>query len=352
MYQYLHIIFIYLFGITNEKISITLVKNLSKIRPFLLLGLLFFFTTANVIFAEPLNVKNDQPVVLTTTSVLASIVRDLASDLVTTHYIVSPSICPGHYDVKPSDIELIRSASLLLAHGMEWSSWLRELINSANQTGDLHIPIYNITGPWNTPPYLREKYSMIASILENEFGFDLSDRLNSCLQAINDTDETLKSMAEMYNFNNTPVVSMLWQAGFISYLGFKVVATYGPPEFLSSQDIVELENNATKYGAKLIIDNLHSGVEIGEKIAEDIGIAHVVLINFPEAVPSIKNVTDMMIYNAKMLIKGLHDYENAHEINSLKNDVKFWSYVSIGLGLLLVIETIIIVVLVRRSGRA
>jgi len=312
---------------------------------------ILFLLTLSLITYNYVEVRGEKPLVVTTTSVLASIVMDLAGDLVEVKYLVSPSMCPGHYDVKPGDVETIRSASLILAHGMEWSGWLRDLIETANQTGDLYVPIRNITGPWNSPSMLKQRYSAVANVLEEVLGLSLDDKLSECLAAIDAVDEELKDYAKDYGFNNTPVVVMLWQVGFVSYLGFKVVAIYGPPEYLSTEDIIEIENNATKYGARLIIDNLHSGVDVGAKIAEDVGAVHVVLINFPEVVPGINNVTEMMLYNAKILADGLNKYETIKEMSSLKQEVELWKYVSWGCLFVIMIETALIIVMVKRRGR-
>jgi len=311
----------------------------------------FIFIVALLVPVQTVNANEGNLLVVCTTSVLASIVKDLTDGNVDIKYLVSPSMCPGHYDVKPGDVETIRSANLILAHGMEWRGWLKELINSANQTGDLHVAIYNVTGPWNTPPMLKQKYQNIASILSDTLGLDVSSKLSKCLDAINQIDTELKNMVEKYGFNGTPVACMLWQKGFVQYLGFKVVATYGPTEYLSQSDIEEVETNITRYGAKLIIDNLHSGVEVGKKIAEDTGIVQVVLINFPGSVVGVNNVTEMMLYNAETLVDGLKYFEYKVELESYKSTVSFWQYTTIGVVLLAVVEAIIIVLLVARTKK-
>lgn len=319
-----------------------------RIKKYLAIACLIIFLSSTITFAINSQTETNKPLVVTTTSVLASIVRDLAGNLVNVKYIVSPSMCPGHYDIKPGDVETIRNASLILAHGMEWSSWLGELIDSANQTGDLDVPIYNVAGPWNTPTYLAQKYSEIAEILETELGLDLEDRLSVCLNAINNVETELISLGNEYGFNETPVAVMQWQSAFIEFLGFKIVATYGPPELLSTEDQLEVMNNITEFGAKLIIDNLQSGVSFGEKVAKETGIVQVVLINFPESVPGVSNVTEMMLYNAKLLTKGLEHYEFIVENNVLKSEVKLWQYVSTGLVIVIAIESLVVVALVKR----
>ncbi len=292
-----------------------------------------------------------RPLVLCTTSVLASIVEDLAGGRVEVRYLVSPAMCPGHYDVKPGDIESIRSAALILAHGMEWRGWLRELIKSANQTGSLKAAIRNVTGPWNTPQMLKERYRRVASVLGEVLGLDVSSELSGCLAAIDRVDAELKSMASRYGFSETPVACMLWQRDFIQYLGFRVVAVYGPTEYLSQRDIEEIERNITRYGAKLIVDNLHSGVEVGRKIAEDTGIVQVALINFPEAVPEVHNVTEMMLYNARVLADGLKHFEYKAELEACRAATRLWQYTAVGLALLAAVEAAIIVLAVVKARR-
>ena len=295
------------------------------------------------------NAQNQKPLVVTTTSVLSSIVNDLAGDLVDVAYIVPPSLCPGHYDVKPSDVELIRSADLVLKHGIMGEYWLSDLINAANQSGDLDVPIVEVGGGWNTPSAARTLYEKVATVLKDYLGIDVSDRLSKCLQAVNATEEELVEIANENNFKDTPVVVMLWQKSFIEFLGFKVVATYGPPEKLSESDIVEIKENATKGGAKLVIDNLHSGTSLGEKIAGDIGAVHVVLINFPGTVPEANNLTTMMIYNAKLLADALNEYEYKVEIQQLERKVSLWRYATAAVGIIAIFEAALIVVLVRRG---
>ncbi|RLE74320.1 MAG: manganese transporter, partial [Thermoprotei archaeon] len=69
--------------------------------------------------APALQAQGERPVVVCTTTVLASMVRDLAGDLVVIEVIASPAVCPAHYDVKPSDVEAFGRADLILAHGIE-----------------------------------------------------------------------------------------------------------------------------------------------------------------------------------------------------------------------------------------
>ncbi len=314
--------------------------------------LLIVFVLLSVSFGSITNTAysvENKPIVVASTSVLASIVEDLAGDKVRVVYMVSPSMCPGHYDVKPGDVVTISEARLVLYHGFE--PWVKELIGAVNSTGSWNGSLVRISGNWNTPDSLKKLYIRVAEALKDSLGIDVSARLEKCLKKIDEVAEELKNIARENNFENKPVVVMLWQKPFVEYLGFKIVATYGPPEKLSPKDISIIEENATRNHAILVIDNMQSGTELGSKIARDIGAVHVILINFPDSVRGVNNVTQMMLYNAKLLAEAVHDYKYIAENTQLRSEVDLWRTVSIGLLVVVVVEALLIMLQIRRGKK-
>jgi len=226
--------------------------------------------------------------IVCSTTVLASIVEDLTGEKC--EVVASPSVCPAHYDIKPSDVEKVSEADVIVCHGFE--PWVDELVNASGKD----IKVVKVSGPWNTPQALRDKYVKIAEVLEEE-GYKVN--LKKCLDSINETEAYLKKFAEENEFVGTPVVCMQWQKGFVEFLGFNVLATYPPPEMVSAKKYEEIVEKGK--GAKLVIDNLQSGTEFGEKLAEEIGAKEVAISNFPLE----GNVTTMMIENAEKLAEAL-----------------------------------------------
>lgn len=268
----------------------------------------------------------ERPLVVATTTVLGSIVKDLAGDAVDVDVIASPSVCPAHYDVRPSDVEAFRMADLVLSHGVEpWVGLLREASGS-------QAPVVTVRGAWNTPAGLRKLYESVAKALMDYLGVDVSTRLASSLRGINETESWLKSFASERGFVGTPVVAMKWQEPFVSFLGFKVVATYGPPEMVTPKEYKEVVANATKWGAVMVIDNLQSGVELGESVATEVGAAHVALTNFPDVRPGLSNVTEVMKCNAKALAAALAEARLMGELAKARGDVELWRALSVALG--------------------
>ncbi len=328
----------------NEKMVLPMGSSKKAILVILTIGI-------TILGISRVKAQEEKPLVVATTSVISSIVEDLAGDKVRVEYIVPPSLCPGHYDVRPSDVELIRSADLILKHGIMGEYWLENLIDTANQTGDLHVPIIEVGAGWNTPGGAGQLYSSVADALNRYLGIDVSDELSRCMQTINDTEAQLRKIAEENNFDEISVVVMLWQKPFVEFLGFRIVATYGPPEKMSEEDIAEVEDNATKYGAQLVIDNLHSGTSLGERIASDIGAVHVVLINFPGTVPEANNLTSMMLYNARLLTDAVSEYEYRAQIQTLERKISIWQYATIAVGIIAIFEAIVVIAIVRRRQK-
>ena len=83
------------------------------------------------------------------------------------------------------------------------------------------------------------------------------------------------------NLSEVNVIAAFWQAGFLEWTGFNVVATYGDPESLTAPMIKELVDKGREAKVTLIVDNLQSGQNAGAGIAEELGARRIVLSNFP-----------------------------------------------------------------------
>lgn len=297
------------------RIGAPLMKSANIVLSIIFILAVYMFSTILPVHATS---STDKPVIVTTTTVLESIVKDLVGDKVSVVVIASPAICPAHYDVRLSDVEAFRIADLILAHGIE--PWVKELKKASGS----EAPIVYIKGPWNMPDTLKQRYSEVANAIEEHLGISVSDRLEKSLNSIDEVKRWLQNYAEEHGFKNTPVASMMWQKGFISFLGFKVIATYRSPEMVSAKEYSEIVENATKYGAVLVVDNLQSGTELGEKIASEIGAVEVALTNFPGTAPELNNVTEVMKYNAKLLAKALEKATVMKEKTMLERQIEFW----------------------------
>jgi zinc transport system substrate-binding protein len=79
----------------------------------------------------------------------------------------------------------------------------------------------------------------------------------------------------------TPVLAASMQKKQLEWMGFHVVGEYGRPESISAKEIVRLAKIGRDKKVAMIVDNLQSGPDAGKGIAEELGVPHVILSNFP-----------------------------------------------------------------------
>ena len=115
---------------------------------------------------------------------------------------------------------------------------------------------------------------------------------------------------------------MGWLKTFIESAGFTVVATFNPPETLSAGDITSLIRTARNESVALIVDNLQIDTEFGAGVASEVGAEHVVLTNFPSAVPNTETLADMLKYNTEQLFNATITYQSESALKAEKVELQ------------------------------
>lgn len=305
-------------------------------RRYILTSILILALIAgNLAFAQ------EKPIVVVTTNVLGSIIKEVAEDKVSVIVLAQPGICPADYDMKPSDIYAVSKAKLLFYHGIKGEFWLKKLLNIANNK---ELKMVKIAGNWNTPKGAKKYIKWIAGNLSKELGVDFSIKANELIKEIDDAAKEIKEEASRLNVKDVKVIVMAWQAPFVSWIGFKVVEKYGPPEMLPAGTAAKIAEKAKSENVLLIIDNLQSGIDFGANIASEVNAKHVVLTNFPGAIPGTESLAKMMKYNAKQLFDKLKLAKETQklekEVNELKNQMFMYQSVIAILAAITVIEGI------------
>ena len=221
--------------------------------------------------------------VVTSTSLLASVVERVGGDRVDVVNIIPPAQCPGHFDVKPGDIQKLADADLFLMHGWQGEMFAQELIASANNP-DLTVARIDITGNWMTPPVQLEAIDEITAILGQADAKDSSAYQKSAAEykdKIIAKELEIKAKLAQVKLSEVNVMCADMQVGFIKWAGFNLVASYGRPDSLTPQVVKELVDKGREAKVTLIIDNLQSGKDAGAGIAEELGCKRVLISNFP-----------------------------------------------------------------------
>jgi len=242
--------------------------------------------------------------VVTSTGLLAQIVERVGDEMVDVVNIIPPAQCPGHFDVKPGDIQMLADADIFLMHGWQGEKFTDDLIASANNP-DLSVFKVDLPGNWMTPQVQSQAIDIVTGIISQ------ADERNSA--AFQKNAESFKAsvnakgaeMADKLARANVSEVNVLCadqQAGFIQWAGFNVVATFGRPEDLTPQVVKELVDKGREGKVTLVIDNMQSGQDAGAGIAEELKSARVILSNFPGGYEGMETWEKTMEYNVALLL--------------------------------------------------
>lgn len=247
--------------------------------------------------------------VATGTSLIADIVKNVGGDKVETVNIVPPAACPGHFDLKPGDVQKLAEARLFLRHDWQGKMFTKELIESVHNK-DLQVVEVAVAGNWMAPPVQKEAVTKIAGILMEKDPANMAyykqnaDRLVSLIDSKG--KETL-SRLQTAGAGGVKVLCSEMQQGFLKWAGFDVVATYGRPEELSPQKMQELINKGKQAGVKLVVDNLQSGPDAGKGMAKELGAAQVTISNFPGGLPQTDTWSAALDKNVELLLDALKE---------------------------------------------
>jgi len=245
--------------------------------------------------------------VVTSTSLIASIVERVGGDKVDVVNIIPPAQCPGHFDVKPGDIQKLADADLFLLHGWQGEMFSQDLIASANNP-DLTVVRVDIQGNWMTPPVQQEAADKIASALsqldkDNSAAYQKSAaEYKAMVEAKGAEAKARLAEADPSSVN---VICAEMQAGFVRWAGFNIVATYGRPDSLTPQVVRGLVDKGREGNVTLIIDNLQSGKDAGAGIAEELGCKRVILSNFPGGFDNTETWEKAIDRNVELLLGAI-----------------------------------------------
>ncbi len=225
--------------------------------------------------------------VVTSTSLIAQVVKRVGDDRVDVINIIPPAQCPGHFDVKPGDIQKLAEAGLFLLHGWQGEKFSQELIASANNP-DLTVVTLDIQTTenqnWMVPAVQMEAVDIITSALcqvDNENSAAYQQSAAEYKDKISAKEAEIKAKLAGENLSSINVMCAETQAGFVGWVGFNIVTTYGHSDSLTPQVVKELVDTGRDSEATLIIDNLQSGKDTGKAITEELGSTRITLSNFP-----------------------------------------------------------------------
>ena len=249
-------------------------------------------------------------------SFIANIVQDVAGDKVETRTLIPPGVCPGHYDVKSSDIEALASSKALIIHNYQQN--YQNIVGAveAAENPDLVITVLNVTGNWMVPAVQAEGVGKITEALgeiDPENVAYYQQRATERAQAISTKGEQVRQRLVDAGVEGVKVLCAEMQAGFVSWAGFDIVATFGRPEDLTPAQVADLIDEAQGAVVALIIDNLQSGsTTLGASLEQDVAAIPVTISNFPGGLEDTETWEKAIDRNVDLLLAALDEWEERY----------------------------------------
>lgn len=185
---------------------------------------------------------------------------------------------PPEYEIKPSDLQALRGASLVVYGGYE--RFAKRLAEAAGGDGVRTLEVYTD----NIPSVIKSESRKIAEALGTLSVWEAWAR------SFDELTESLRRQV-LAAYPNRRAVVQRYQKTAAEWMGFEVAGTFGPGES-SPAAVLDL----VKLVPDLVIDNYHNPT--GKPVAEARKVPYVELINFPGRAGTL-TLEDVYRYNAK-----------------------------------------------------
>ena len=261
---------------------------------------------------------DEKPIIVCTTNAVGSIVQDFLGDSADVVVLVQPGLCPADFDMKPSDVYAVSNAEVLFKQNIAGEFWLQGLLDAAGT----NLTQVAIPGVYNTPEGAKNYIRWVGGNLTQILNVDLDAEISEMLMEVDAVSSWMASQAQALQASTVKVICMQWLKTFVESVGFTVVAAYNPPETLSAGDINNFIDTAQSEGVALIVDNLQIDVDFGRGVASQVGAEHVVLTNFPGAIPGTGTLAQMLRYDAEQLFNGTNIWRSTATLREEREDLR------------------------------
>jgi zinc transport system substrate-binding protein len=229
--------------------------------------------------ASPEKGANSRKLIVASDTILSGMILTLMPDghsEVTA--ILPPDQCPGHYDIKLSDIKKLEEADLIVSFSDS------PFMEQAKADSDKWLFIDRKGRNWMAPDSYIPGLNILAGKLSAcfpEVALQIDTARQNKIREVREFSENLITRIKGREIFAKAVLASSMQKEPLEWMGFRVVGEYGRPESISAKEIIELSRIGKQQSVIMVVDNLQSGPEAGRALAESLGIPHVVLSNFP-----------------------------------------------------------------------
>ena len=253
------------------------------------------------ISSEGCRKPSDPAAVAATSSLLECAAKDLLGNSTPVLRLAGPGMCPGHFDIRPSQVSDLRRCRILLR--LDFQKSLDRKLSGAKAEG-LRITEIRLPGGMCEPEsYLaacrQTADALVAEGLLDRVAADI--RLGEIIARIN--RKVLGYRRRVTPLKGMPVLVGVHQEAFCKWLGLDVVATFTGADTAGVGQVDEAVRKGEQAEVKLIIANLPEGRRVADALAQRLGAKVVVFGNFPALNDGHSRFEDLLEANVAALLE-------------------------------------------------
>lgn len=214
-------------------------------------------------------------------SYLEAALRDLLGTEVDVVRLTEPGQCPGHFDLRPSQIRSIQRCRVWVR--FDFQAWWDDHLKAHNKDLPSRI-VVQVPGGLSIPA----TYGAVCRQLLDHLVRDawLTEqraemRWQQIAQRLKELEDTTRRQVQEAGLRGIPVISSVHQQAFCEWLGFRVVGTLRTADATAVSELNTLVRAARESGVRWVIANRPEGKNVADSLAMSLGAAVIVLDNFP-----------------------------------------------------------------------
>lgn len=266
-----------------------------------LLAALLLWTTSPAFAAAP-------PTILAGTMLIADIAADLGGGRYAARTLIPGSSCPGHADLRASDVALAGGASVIIVHDWQRNMPMVQALLRTAPAARTRLRVVDVPGDWMTPDRQTRATAAVAAILESvdpAAGKVIAARARARQQRIAALAARLRARAARGGLTGLRVMCDSMQRPLLEWFGCVVVAQYGRFEDMNPRQLAEVMDKAKAAHAVLVVDNMQSTGGSGRALAGELHAGYAALTNFPGAAKGAETWELAVEWNLERLIAAV-----------------------------------------------
>ena len=231
---------------------------------------------------DPPQVADGRPAIAVSNSYLGAAVQDLLGGDMALLLLAEPGMCPGHFDLRPSQVRDLRACRLLLRFDFQRS--LDARLEQAGGAGPRVVAV-NVHSGLCVPDSYHAVCGHLAEALvaDQRLSRAAADaRLAAVAERLHALNAWTREQIERASLSGAAILSSGHQAEFCRYLGLNVVATFSAADTAQPSQIDGAVKAGEQAGVKLIVANLPEGRQLADALGDRLRVPVVVFGNFPE----------------------------------------------------------------------